>query len=118
MGIHLVRHALVFAVPELVTDRARIVLLHMCAHAVDKDQRPFYSKGSASLALTFGAAENDAAAERKVSRALADLRAAGFITPDGPEQPRRWKRRWAITLPHWQASNSAGGQARGHDPPG
>lgn len=98
MGIHLVRLATEYALPRLDTHAARVALLVMCSRAKDTDEQPQFRAGSASLEKALGYELGTEAGRQAVSRAIRELRQRAFICQD-EDLPRRWKRRWNITLP-------------------
>ncbi len=98
MGAGLSARAQVLALPRLRTDKARVVLLIMCHHAVDKHSNPVYFAGSAVLANALGYPAGSAAGDRAVARAIAELVDRGLVAQlEGTR--RTHKRRWLITLP-------------------
>lgn len=98
MGDKLVRRTMHHAWPRLDSDRARIVLAYMAAHAMDSDQRPSYFGGWEALSIPLGYDEPDEAARRAVGRAVRELRQAGYITQNH-QVSRTWKRRWWLQIP-------------------
>lgn len=121
MGAQLVAAAVSTALPNLLSDRSRVLLLVMALMAHDTDPQPAYFGGSDHLASRLGYGHPatcngcsrrrdgkprpscDPAGERAVRRGLAELEAAGLIRQPTDESGnkvgnRHHNRRWQLTL--------------------
>ena len=100
MGSQLVRVVVgrVFPRPDL-DHAARVVMVTMAVNARDDDEQPVYYAGWKPLAACLGYEEHapDSAAQRAVTRAIRQLRAAGLVSPD-PSKPRHYKRDYRLHL--------------------